>query len=213
MVDYIGVSDIQRLVHGIGTGEFIERLAREIEADYRRWSEFEKSARLASHSPVGVIELMPTSDGRLYSFKYVNGHPKNTARRAADRHGVRRAGRRRHRLPAAALGAHRHDGAAHRGDVGARGAVDGARRQPRHGADRQRRAERIPGDRASIACSASASCGSTTSIRSATAKLERNLRSDAGARRPARRAREVDRRTPARAPTSSRRSRPTSATP
>ena len=79
MVDYIGVSDIQRLVHGIGTGEFIERLAREIEADYRRWSEFEKSARLASHSPVGVIELMPTSDGRLYSFKYVNGHPKNTA--------------------------------------------------------------------------------------------------------------------------------------
>jgi ornithine cyclodeaminase len=79
MVDYIGVSDIQRLVNGIGTGEFIERLAREIEADYRRWSEFEKSTRLASHSPVGVIELMPTSDGRLYSFKYVNGHPKNTA--------------------------------------------------------------------------------------------------------------------------------------
>jgi ornithine cyclodeaminase len=79
MVDYIGVSDIQRIVQTTGTGEFIERLAREIEADYRRWSEFEKSARLASHSPVGVIELMPTSDGRLYSFKYVNGHPKNTA--------------------------------------------------------------------------------------------------------------------------------------
>jgi len=57
----------------------MERLANEIEADYRRWSEFEKSARLASHSEVGVIELMPTSDGRLYSFKYVNGHPKNTA--------------------------------------------------------------------------------------------------------------------------------------
>jgi ornithine cyclodeaminase len=28
---------------------------------------------------VGVIELMPISDGRLYSFKYVNGHPKNTS--------------------------------------------------------------------------------------------------------------------------------------
>ena len=41
MVDYIGVSDIQRLVRQAGTGEFIERLAREIEADYRRWSEFE----------------------------------------------------------------------------------------------------------------------------------------------------------------------------
>jgi len=79
VVDYIGVSDIQRMVQAIGAGAFMERLAAEIEADYRRWSEFEKSARLASHSAVGVIELMPTSDGRLYSFKYVNGHPKNTA--------------------------------------------------------------------------------------------------------------------------------------
>jgi ornithine cyclodeaminase len=79
MIDYIGVSDILRLVNRVGTGAFIERLANEIEQDYRRWSEFEKSARLASHSTVGVIELMPTSDGRLYSFKYVNGHPKNTA--------------------------------------------------------------------------------------------------------------------------------------
>jgi ornithine cyclodeaminase len=80
MVDYIGVSDIQRIVQALGTANFIERLAHEIEADYRRWAEFEKSARLASHSPVGVIELMPATDGSLYSFKYVNGHPKNTAR-------------------------------------------------------------------------------------------------------------------------------------
>ena len=79
MVDYIGVSDIQRLVQAMGAGEFMERLSVEIEADYRRWNEFEKSARLASHSHGGVIELMPTSDGRFYSFKYVNGHPKNTA--------------------------------------------------------------------------------------------------------------------------------------
>jgi ornithine cyclodeaminase len=79
MVDYIGIADIQRLVQHIGAGTFIERLAGEIEADYRRWATFEKSARLASHSDVGVIELMPTSDGALYSFKYVNGHPKNTS--------------------------------------------------------------------------------------------------------------------------------------
>jgi ornithine cyclodeaminase len=79
MIDYIGVSDILRLVERMGTGTFIERLAKEIEADYRRWGDFEKSARLASHSAGGVIELMPTSDGRFYSFKYVNGHPKNTA--------------------------------------------------------------------------------------------------------------------------------------
>jgi ornithine cyclodeaminase len=79
MIDYIGVSDILRLVGQVRTGAFIERLAGEIEQDYRRWPDFEKSARLASHSSVGVIELMPTSDGQLYSFKYVNGHPKNTA--------------------------------------------------------------------------------------------------------------------------------------
>jgi len=79
MVDYVGIADIQRLVNQIGPGEFMERLAAQIEADYRRWGQFEKSARLASHSEVGVIELMPISDGELYSFKYVNGHPKNTS--------------------------------------------------------------------------------------------------------------------------------------
>jgi len=80
MVDYIGTTRVQELVSRIGPARFIEELAGEIEADYRRWGEFEKSARHASHSPVGVIELMPTSDGRLYSFKYVNGHPKNTVK-------------------------------------------------------------------------------------------------------------------------------------
>jgi ornithine cyclodeaminase len=80
MVDYIGTARLRELVSGIGPARFIEALAGEIDADYRRWDEFEKSARLASHSAAGVIELMPTSDGKLYSFKYVNGHPKNTAK-------------------------------------------------------------------------------------------------------------------------------------
>lgn len=80
MVDYIGVSDIQRIVQAMGPAAFMEGLASEIEADYLRWADFDKSARHAIHSPVGVIELMPASDGRLYAFKYVNGHPKNTAR-------------------------------------------------------------------------------------------------------------------------------------
>ena len=78
MVDYIGMGGIQRLVARVGPAAFIEGLTREIDADYRRWAEFDKSARHAIHSPGGVIELMPTSDARLYSFKYVNGHPKNT---------------------------------------------------------------------------------------------------------------------------------------
>ena len=74
-----GIERVQELVNRTGTAAFIEALAGEIEADYRRWNEFDKSPRHAAHSAVGVIELMPITDGRLYSFKYVNGHPKNTA--------------------------------------------------------------------------------------------------------------------------------------
>jgi len=80
MVSYVGVGDVRRIVNEVGPAVFIARLASEIAADFRRWPEFEKSSRLASHSPVGVIELMPATDGRLYSFKYVNGHPMNTAK-------------------------------------------------------------------------------------------------------------------------------------
>jgi ornithine cyclodeaminase len=81
MVDYIGTARLRELISRVGPGRFIEELSAEIEADYRRWDDFEKSPRHAIHSSGGVIELMPTSDGRIYSFKYVNGHPKNTAKR------------------------------------------------------------------------------------------------------------------------------------
>lgn len=65
------------LVRSTGTKAFLAKLAGYIRSDFARWAEFEKSARVASHSRDGVIELMPTSDGRLYTFKYVNGHPSN----------------------------------------------------------------------------------------------------------------------------------------
>ena len=80
MVDFIGIRRVQELVADLGPAAFIAGLAREIEADYRRWGEFSKSPRHATHSEVGVIELMPACDGRQYAFKYVNGHPKNTAK-------------------------------------------------------------------------------------------------------------------------------------
>jgi ornithine cyclodeaminase len=79
MVDYIGIEAIQKMMKVIGVAPFIKGLASEIESDYKRWASFDKSPRHAIHSAEGVIELMPTSDGHLYSFKYVNGHPKNTA--------------------------------------------------------------------------------------------------------------------------------------
>ena len=70
--------DIARLVATIGLPKVLERMVDCLEADFRRWPEFEKSPRHAVHSDVGVIELMPIADARDYSFKYVNGHPKNT---------------------------------------------------------------------------------------------------------------------------------------
>lgn len=79
MVDFIGIERVRELVGRLGAARFIEELAGEIETDYLRWREFNKSPRHATHSSVGVIELMPASDGQLYAFKYVNGHPKNTS--------------------------------------------------------------------------------------------------------------------------------------
>ena len=55
-------------------------LTEVIEGNFRRWESFDKTARIPAHSAEGVIELMPTTDGDVYGFKYVNGHPRNTAR-------------------------------------------------------------------------------------------------------------------------------------
>lgn len=78
MVQYVGVESFIQLVRSVGVETFLTELAAYVEEDFRRWPEFDKTPRLASHSRDGVIELMPTADDALYSFKYVNGHPKNT---------------------------------------------------------------------------------------------------------------------------------------
>ncbi|KUZ69211.1 ornithine cyclodeaminase [Burkholderia ubonensis] len=78
MTRYLDVTSVSKLVTEVGIPQVLTTMASYIEQDYRRWETFEKTARVASHSPDGVIELMPTTDARLYAFKYVNGHPKNT---------------------------------------------------------------------------------------------------------------------------------------
>ena len=79
LVPFVSVDNMMRLVHHVGLDTILPRIADEIEKDFLRWDEFDKTPRVASHSEVGVIELMPTSDNEMYGFKYVNGHPKNTA--------------------------------------------------------------------------------------------------------------------------------------
>ena len=78
LVPFVSVDNMMKLVHHIGIEPMLRGLAEYIEADFRRWTLFDKCPRVASHSDEGVIELMPTSDGEVYGFKYVNGHPSNT---------------------------------------------------------------------------------------------------------------------------------------
>jgi ornithine cyclodeaminase len=79
LVPFVSVDHMTKLVHAIGVERCLIERADAIEDDFRRWESFDKTARVASHSLDGVIELMPTSDGALYGFKYVNGTRKTRA--------------------------------------------------------------------------------------------------------------------------------------
>lgn len=79
MTRFLSPSDVSHIVAIQGLPQVLRQMARYIEEDFLRWQDFDKSARTAAHSARGVIELMPIADANLYSFKYVNGHPANTA--------------------------------------------------------------------------------------------------------------------------------------
>lgn len=74
---HLSAPDMVRLVRRKGLSACIAGVAQRIEREFERWNEFDKSARPACHSEVGVIELMPIADASLFAFKYVNGHPSN----------------------------------------------------------------------------------------------------------------------------------------
>tara|TARA_B100000767_G_scaffold205320_1_gene192125 strand:- start:3224 stop:4282 length:1059 start_codon:yes stop_codon:yes gene_type:complete len=77
LVPFVNVENMMRLISDIGIEEIFVELVEYLEEDFLKWPQFDKTPRVASHSKEGVIELMPTSDGVNYGFKYVNGHPKN----------------------------------------------------------------------------------------------------------------------------------------
>ena len=74
MTRFLDVPAMTRLVQQVGVPRFIAELARTIGDDYQRWNEFDKSARLACHSDVGVIELMPVADAQRFAFKIGRAH-------------------------------------------------------------------------------------------------------------------------------------------
>jgi ornithine cyclodeaminase len=77
---FVNVHNMAAWIRETGPAEIIAGMVDALEHDFSRWERFEREPRIASHSPLGVIELMPTSDGELYAFKYVNGHPSNPSR-------------------------------------------------------------------------------------------------------------------------------------
>jgi ornithine cyclodeaminase len=77
---FLSPVDVALLVQQRGVRRVLREMTEAIEEDFLRWNEFDKSPRVANHSPDGVIELMPVSDATRYAFKYVNGHPKNGLR-------------------------------------------------------------------------------------------------------------------------------------
>lgn len=79
-VPFLSVANTARWIRERGLSTILAELASAIEADFRRWPEFDKTPRVAAHSRDGVIELMPTADALSYGFKYVNGHPRNPTR-------------------------------------------------------------------------------------------------------------------------------------
>lgn len=73
----LDVHDIKALLNKVGFKPFFKELIDLLESDFKRWEEFDKMARVATHYEHGVLELMPASDDEIYGYKYVTGHPKN----------------------------------------------------------------------------------------------------------------------------------------
>jgi ornithine cyclodeaminase len=76
---FLSAHDVAQLISTMGLPRCLQGMSNYIAQDFLRWNAFDKSARLACHSADGVIELMPIADADTFTFKYVNGHPKNTA--------------------------------------------------------------------------------------------------------------------------------------
>ena len=74
---FLSAQDVASLVQRLGLPHCLQGMAANIHQDFLRWNSFDKSARVACHSANGAIELMPIADNKTFTFKYVNGHPKN----------------------------------------------------------------------------------------------------------------------------------------
>lgn len=63
MTTFVDVPTICRIVDRVGLVQFIAGMEATMSEDFRRWEEFDKCPRVASHSDLGVVELMPVGNG------------------------------------------------------------------------------------------------------------------------------------------------------
>src|SRR3990167_5226879 len=73
----ITLSDLSKLIQQHTFDQFAKDLISYIKHDFSNWHDFSKSPRHVIHVDGGVAELMPVANKTHYTYKYVNGHPKN----------------------------------------------------------------------------------------------------------------------------------------
>lgn len=74
----ITLQDVASITQKHSLNQIFLDLVSYLESDFSRWKSFEKSPRYTIYNEKGVVELMPISDGAIFSYKYVNGHALNT---------------------------------------------------------------------------------------------------------------------------------------
>ncbi len=106
MTRYLDVTDLFRLIDAVGVPRMLEDIAHEIEADFLRWSSFDKK-RARRRALARGRHRTDAGRGQDTLRLQVRQRPSEQhARGTADGHGVRRVGRRRDGLPLAAQRIH-----------------------------------------------------------------------------------------------------------
>ena len=59
---FLSAADAVQIVRSMGLKSCLNGICSAISTDFLRWNDFDKSARVANHSRLGVIELMPVAE-------------------------------------------------------------------------------------------------------------------------------------------------------
>lgn len=76
----ITIDDLAKIIQQHTFDQFVLDMIDYLYQDFYNWASFKKMPRPAIEVTDGVIEVMPIANNQYYTFKYVNGHPKNPAK-------------------------------------------------------------------------------------------------------------------------------------